>query len=127
MLSHAEAGPEAMLEAESAGREQHLDLPEHLGRCAASLWDRFVEAAQINGGVPGVGNQRLTKHEKNILEVKCHILIQDDAVGCRRSFSFKNKEETHQAANFSFGCRNLGIHCSESPGQRLRLCAVQLC
>jgi len=67
MLSHAEA-PEAMLEAESAGSLQHLDLPEQLGRCAASLWDRFVEAAQINGGVPGVGNQRLTKHEKHILK-----------------------------------------------------------
>ncbi|CAL1167135.1 unnamed protein product [Cladocopium goreaui] len=43
---------QAMLEAESAGSLQHLDLPEQLGRCAASLWDRFVEAAQINGGVP---------------------------------------------------------------------------
>ena len=45
---------EAMLEAESAGSLQHLDLPVHLGRCAANLWDRFVEEAQINRGVPGV-------------------------------------------------------------------------
>ena len=46
---------QAMLEAEAAGNPQQLlDLPEHLGRCAANLWDRFVEAAQINGGVPGV-------------------------------------------------------------------------